>query len=151
MCVCACVRARACVCFPSISDILSDFPTLLGEICSAPTRSVIHKPHLTTTHVNFIPAALPGCSQRVARPAGRSGRPASCRRAGYPLLFKAAASGSGAAARHTGSVGTTCLPQSGDRYCRRVSLTFSKIDTTSLALCTKNNQDYIGNRCAARF
>lgn len=76
-------------------------------------------------------------------------RPASCWQAWNWLLFKVAASGSSCS--HTGSASTTCLPPSRDYYYRRVSLTFAKIETESLVWFTKNNQDYIGNRCASRF
>lgn len=71
----------------------------------------------------------------------------SCWQARYCLLFKAAASGS--SCDHTGSASTTCLPQNGDHYYRRFSLTFSKIETESWVLFTKNNQEDIGNRCAS--
>lgn len=120
-----------------------------GKFAVAPTRSVTQKPHLTTAHVNSVPAAARDEPELCVRCWEKLARPASCRQARNSPLFKAAASGSSCC--HTESVSTTCLPRSRDYYCRRTSLTFSKIETESSVLFTENNQDCIGPRCASGF
>ena len=115
-----------------------------GKFVALTLSLVIPKPHLTTAHANPVSTTSFDAARMLHE--GLAGV-TSCWQTRYRLLFKAAASGS--SCDHTGSVGPTCLPQNGDHYYRRFSLTFSKTEMESWVLFTKNNQEAIGNRCAS--
>lgn len=146
--MCVCARARTCL---SLSFFMFwIFPSLFGGALQLSQSICDWKATSAHCPCEFCSHNVPWCGQSVAYAVGITWLTLEAVDKPVAISYlKRAASGS--SCDHTGSVSTTCLTPNGDYYYRRFSLTFSKIETESLVLFTKNNQEYIGNRCASDF